>query len=344
MSLRTVALSFTAVVLFISGRPTVAKASPAEALDAAIDASDLNDQTESRCQGKLGAKLDTLIDALRAVKKNPTDRAIAAAKKKVKAAADIAEDRCPDRIGAPVGKKLDEVLDALDDAAGNDDGGGGGGGYVKAKFGAITVGNGTLDDRSVVELNPKNITLSGCKGRNVFMAMGIAPKGSDGYEWSSFDAAEVLYDPVTWKDGGVFRFYFDWLSEHDTANGQWTAKFGLYDADTKEELASKVISFTFTPPQDTVMDADSYNALVDALAGCTTDFSRLDLLNAQIANQRITSKQLGPILDQFANELIRLDAARAAVPRVTNKTAALTWANKFANSLLADDYRALCAP
>src|SRR5690242_21579027 len=98
MSFRTSAVAFTAVLLFISVRPRPAKAGVGEALDAALDASDLNDQTESRCQGKLGAKLDTLIDALRAAKRNPTDRSIAAAKRKVKPAADLAEDRCPDRI------------------------------------------------------------------------------------------------------------------------------------------------------------------------------------------------------------------------------------------------------
>jgi hypothetical protein len=338
MSPRTIALSLAAVTAL----SVPAKADVGGALDAALDAADVNDATESRCQSKLAVKLDAVIDALRAAKRNPTERAVNGAKRKVKTAADLAEDRCPDRVGQPIVAKLDLVLDELDDAVGADDNAGsGGGGGMSAKIGPIKVGNGMFDGRPVVELNPRNISATGLKGRNVYFAMGVAPKGDNQYEWSSLAPAQVMYDPVEWKDAGVFRFYNDWLSEHDTANGKWTGLFVIYDADSNSELFRKEISFTFKA-EDVVMDADSYNALVDALRGSTTDFDRLDLLTAQIANVQINSKQLGPILDTFTNELIRLDAARAAVPRVVNKTVALVHANKFRNSLLADDYRALC--
>ena len=339
---RTVALTFAAVVVL--HQP--AHASVSDALDAALDAADINDGTDSRCQGKLGAKLDSVIESLRSAKKNPTERAISGAKRKIKAAADVAEDRCPDRVGGPVVAKLDAALDALDEEIDNGDGGGGGGGggggVIKVKVGSINVGNGTWDDRPTVELNPKAITLKGARGRNVFFAVGIRPKNSDTLEWSTLAAEQVVYDPAEWKDGGVFRFYNDWLTEHDTSNGNWVAVFVIYDNDTREELGRKETSFTFGTTEDPVMDADTYDAFLAQLSDSRTDFNRLDIVKSFVASAKINAKQLGPVLDAFTNELLRLDAAKAALPRVTNPSAALVHASKFRNSLLADEYRGLC--
>jgi hypothetical protein len=339
---RTVALTFAAVVVL--HQP--ASASVSDALDAVLDAADINDGTDSRCQAKLGGKLDAAIDSLRSAKKNPTDRAISGAKRKIKAAADTAEDRCPDRVGGPVVAKLDAALDALDEAVDNGDGGGGGGGdgggVIRVKVANINVGNGTWDGRPTVELNPKGITLKGARGRNIFFAVGIRPKNSDTLEWSTLAAEQVVYDPAEWKDGGVFRFYNDWLTEHDTANGNWVAVFVIYDNDTREELGRKETSFTFGSTEDPVMDADTYDAFLAQLGDSRTDFNRLDIVKSFVASSKINAKQLGPVLDSFTNELLRLDAAKAALPRVTNPSAALVHANKFRNSLLADEYRGLC--
>lgn len=92
------------------------------------------------------------------------------------------------------------------------------------------------------------------------------------------------------------------------------------------------------------MDAIAFRGLLTSLQGNPNELTKLDLVRNAAAAQRMTAAQLGPVLDSFHNELLRLDAARAVVPRLTDPQHALAHAAKWRNSLLASDYSRLLAP
>lgn len=86
------------------------------------------------------------------------------------------------------------------------------------------------------------------------------------------------------------------------------------------------------------MDADAWKGFVASVQANPNELSKLDIVRQVMNANYVTAKQLGPVLDSFRNELLRLDAAKAAAPRVVDRSHALGHASKWRNSLLASDY------
>ena len=97
------------------------------------------------------------------------------------------------------------------------------------------------------------------------------------------------------------------------------------------------------PPANGAMDDVSFRGLVSALSSNANEYTKLDLLKNAVSAQKLTAAQLGPVLDQFQNEFLKLDAAKAAVPRLVDPQHALVHAGKFRNSFIAADYSKLLA-
>ena len=91
------------------------------------------------------------------------------------------------------------------------------------------------------------------------------------------------------------------------------------------------------------MDAIAFRGLVSSLQANPNEYTKLDLVRNFLSAQRLTAAQLGPVLDQFQNEFLKLDAAKAAVPRLTDPQHALGHSAKFRNSFIAADYSKLLA-
>lgn len=212
--------------------PGLAEASVKKALAAAKDAAELNDEERSDCKRKLGDKLEDLIDALKEARDD--EGSTRAAVKKAKAALDYADEACPRRLAGAIGKKLEKVLDALEDAEDDD------------------------DDRD--------------RGR---------------------------------------------------------ARRRSRDREDDEPKAKE---------RDPGMDQETYEGFLASLKANANELSKLDIVKNVMGNQTLTAKQLGPVLSQFNNELLKLDAAKAAAPKLVNPGAALGHATQFRNTLLAADY------
>ena len=91
------------------------------------------------------------------------------------------------------------------------------------------------------------------------------------------------------------------------------------------------------------MDAIAFRGLVSSLQANPNEYTKLDLVRNSVSAQRLTAAQLGPVLDQFQNEFLKLDAAKAAVPRLTDPQHALGHSAKFRNTFIASDYSKLLA-
>ncbi|MBK6685447.1 MAG: hypothetical protein IPG45_13330 [Deltaproteobacteria bacterium] len=212
--------------------PAQAEASVKKALSAAKDAAELNDEERSDCKRKLAGKLEDLIDALEEVRDD--EGSTRAAVKKAKSALDYADEACPRRLAGAIGKKLEKVLDALEDAS--DDG-----------------------------------------------------------------------------------------ADRDRGRGRRRSR----ERDDEEPKAKE---------RDPGMDQETYDGFLASLRANANELSKLDIVQNVMGNQTLTAKQLGPILSQFNNELLKLDAAKAAAPKLVNPGAALGHATQFRNTLLAADY------
>lgn len=97
------------------------------------------------------------------------------------------------------------------------------------------------------------------------------------------------------------------------------------------------------PPANGAMDDISFRGLVSSLSANPNEYTKLDLVKNAVSAQKLTAAQLGPVLDQFQNEFLKLDAAKAAVPRLVDPQHALVHAGKFRNSFIASDYSKLLA-
>lgn len=89
------------------------------------------------------------------------------------------------------------------------------------------------------------------------------------------------------------------------------------------------------------MDREAWQGFIGALRANPNEILKVDSVKSVVSNNVLTARQLGAILDCFRNEILRLDAAKAAAPRVVNPQHALGHASKFQNSILAGDYTRL---
>lgn len=85
------------------------------------------------------------------------------------------------------------------------------------------------------------------------------------------------------------------------------------------------------------MDATTFNGLLASLQGTPNEFSRRDLA-LSVAGAGLTARQLGPVLDLFVNELIRLEVAKALAPAVVDPRHAIGWSTKFRNTFNAQEF------
>ncbi|GEM_PF-2815527 len=94
---------------------------------------------------------------------------------------------------------------------------------------------------------------------------------------------------------------------------------------------------------DWAMDRDVFAGVFASLKGQRSDLTRLDMCKSMFARNAMTAKQLGMVLELFNSDLLRLDAAKVAAPRVVNPQHALGLSEKFRSGLLQRDFTDLMA-
>lgn len=92
---------------------------------------------------------------------------------------------------------------------------------------------------------------------------------------------------------------------------------------------------------DYPMDGETFRGLVSGLKGQDNEIERRDMAKSMLAQSRLTTRQLGVILDFFPNEIERMDVAKAAVPRLVNPKHAFGLSTKFENSIYQADFTKL---
>ena len=91
------------------------------------------------------------------------------------------------------------------------------------------------------------------------------------------------------------------------------------------------------------MDAETFRGFLEALRADANEISRKEMCETTFENHFLTAAQLGLVLDLFQNEILRLDVAKAAAPKVVNPSHALGHAKKWRNSISGKEYTQLMA-
>lgn len=91
------------------------------------------------------------------------------------------------------------------------------------------------------------------------------------------------------------------------------------------------------------MDGMAFQGVVAALRANPNELLRRDMVATVFESNAVTAIQLGILLDQFNNELTRLEVAKLAAEHVVNPLHALGLASKFRNGLLARDFTQVMA-
>jgi hypothetical protein len=86
------------------------------------------------------------------------------------------------------------------------------------------------------------------------------------------------------------------------------------------------------------MDAATFNGLLVSMRATRHELSRADIAKSVLRTSALTALQLSAVLDLFANELVRLDVAKACAPKVVNPQHALGLSAKFHNTFNAQEY------
>ncbi len=89
------------------------------------------------------------------------------------------------------------------------------------------------------------------------------------------------------------------------------------------------------------MDADAFDGFLQALRANRNELLRKDAALSTLERNRISARQLGSVLDQFNNEILKLDVARAAAPRVVDPRNAIGLSTKFRNAIHQSEFVAL---
>jgi len=91
------------------------------------------------------------------------------------------------------------------------------------------------------------------------------------------------------------------------------------------------------------MDAATYQGFMQSLRANSNEFGKESICESMFANSMVTAAQLGAVLDQFQNELTRMEVAKKAAPVVVNPQHALGFAAKWRNGLIGQEYTQLMA-
>lgn len=86
------------------------------------------------------------------------------------------------------------------------------------------------------------------------------------------------------------------------------------------------------------MDAVTFQGFLTSLKSNSNELVRADVARTVLRSSFLTALQLSQVLDQFNNELTRLEVARTAAPKVVNPQHALGLSAKFNNTFNAQEY------
>jgi hypothetical protein len=86
------------------------------------------------------------------------------------------------------------------------------------------------------------------------------------------------------------------------------------------------------------MDGAAFGGMMQGLQANPNEIIRKDMAKRMIGANLLTARQLGMVMDLFMNEILRMEVAKFAIPRVIDREHAYGLSAKFQNTIMAGEF------
>ncbi len=229
-----------------------------------------------------------------------------------------------------------------------------------------------FQNEPAVQLSVPEVRFEGLQGQGFYLATKFRSFEGDWSEWVTTQVWTVPSSPFVWANAYNHVLRYSTLAEDDFSNGRFIAHVAVFSADGRE-LAFRETAFRVNlprqqlpqPPPPVVrrdcgtfeadpgclmvrdgqfpMDAATFQGFLQSLRANRSEMMRAQTLQALVQTHFLTAAQLEPLLDLFQGEMMRLDFAARAAPRVVNPQHAIGFAVKFRSSRYQAQYTQVMA-
>lgn len=240
------------------------------------------------------------------------------------------------------------------------------------QIGAIAVQNNVVHQgESAVQLSLPEVRFEQMQGQGFYIATRFRSFEGDWSDWVATQVWTVPSSPFIWRNAYNHLLRYSTLAEENFSNGRFIAHIAVFNAQG-QELAFRETTFRPNLPRPQVpvvpappsppmvqrdcgtgpndpgclmvrdgrfpMDAVTYQGHLVSLRANNNEVIRSQMTEVMVRNNSMTAAQLSSFLDLFMNEVIRLDFARSAAPKVVNPQHAIGLSTKFRNSIFQSNY------
>lgn len=229
-----------------------------------------------------------------------------------------------------------------------------------------------FQNERAVQLTLPSARFEFMQGQGFYIATRFRSFEGEWSDWVTTQVWTVPTSPFVWQNAYNHVLRYPTLAEEDFSNGRFIAHIAVFSAQG-QELAFREVSFRINLPNQVIvpqppavvqrncgtgpndpgcmmvrdgqfaMEAATYQGFLASLRANRSEMLRLQMASNMLAANYLTAAQLDPMLDLFASEMMRLDFAQRAAPRVVNPQHAIGLSVKFRSSMMQTGYTQVMA-
>jgi hypothetical protein len=230
-----------------------------------------------------------------------------------------------------------------------------------------------FQNERAVQLSVPEMRFEAMQGQGFYVATRFRSFEGDWSDWVATQVWTVPASPFVWRNAYNHVLRYSTLAEEDFSNGRFIAHVAVFTAQG-QELAFREIAFRVTLPQQVVvppqpppvvrrdcgtgpndpgcmmmrdgqfaMEAATYLGFMQSLRANRSEMMRGSMASSMLENNFMTAAQFEPILDLFNSEVMKLDFAQRAAPKLVNPQHAIGFSTKFRSSMMQSGYTQLMA-
>ncbi len=230
-----------------------------------------------------------------------------------------------------------------------------------------------FQNERAVQLSLPEVRFEAMQGQGFYVATRFRSFEGDWSDWVTTQVWTVPSSPFVWTNAYNHVLRYSTLAEEDFSNGRFIAHVAVFNAQG-QELAFREVSFRVTLPQQVVvppppppvvrrdcgtgpndpgcmmirdgqfaMEAATYQGFLQSLRANRSEMMRGSMANSMLENNSVTAAQFEPMLDLFNSEMMKLDFAQRAAPKLVNPQHAIGFSAKFRSSMMQSSYTQLMA-
>ncbi len=225
-------------------------------------------------------------------------------------------------------------------------------------------------NEQAVQISLPELRFEAMQGQSFYLATRFRSFEGDWSQWVTTQVWTVPSAPYVWKNAYSHLIKYSTLAEEDFSQGRFIVHLSVFNGQG-QELAFREASFRVgapviavggpppppppplrrdcgTGPNDPgclmvrdgrfAMDGPTFQGFLASMRANQSEMMRGTMAQSMLQQNYLTAMQLDPMLDLFSSEMIRLDFAQKAAPRVVNPQHAIGLSTKFRSSMMQTGY------